>query len=82
MPRYFFHIHDGVDQADQEGVELSGPDEARAQAVKATGEALRDLGRAFWDNDVEEWRMRVADWQGNPVCVLKVTGTLQPLAPA
>ena len=43
MPRYFFHVDDGRDIPDQEGVELAGPDEARAQAVIACGEALKDL---------------------------------------
>jgi hypothetical protein len=51
MPRYFFHVHDCVDQLDTEGVELLDPREARAQAVIATGEALRDLDGALWDGD-------------------------------
>jgi len=33
MARYFFHVHDGEDRPDDEGVELPGPEEARAEAV-------------------------------------------------
>ena len=79
MPRYFFHVHDGVDQPDTEGVEFPSPEEARAQAVTATGEALRDLDGAFWDGD-REWRMTVTDWQHNTVCVVRVTGARRPPA--
>jgi hypothetical protein len=48
MPRYFFHVHDGVDQPDTEGVEFPSPEDARTEAVTAMGEALRDLDGAFW----------------------------------
>ena len=51
MPRYFFHVHDGKDIPDHDGVELSGPEEARSQAVSATGEALKDLGGEFWASE-------------------------------
>src|SRR5215204_617911 len=33
VPRYFFHVHDGEDLLDREGVELPGPVEAREQAI-------------------------------------------------
>ena len=44
VPRYFFHVHDGRDMPDDVGTVLKGPEEARALAVTAAGEALRDLG--------------------------------------
>ena len=44
MPRYFFHLKDGHEHLDRDGVELSGLDEVRTQAVIASGEALKDLG--------------------------------------
>jgi hypothetical protein len=77
VPRYFFHVHDGVDQPDNEGVEFPSAEEARAQAVTAMGEALRDLDGAFWDGD-REWRMTVNDSHGNTVCVLRVSGAYRP----
>jgi hypothetical protein len=79
LPRYFFHIRDGVDQPDLEGTELSGPDEAREMAVVATGEALKDLNGHFWEGD-GEWRMTVTDWRSTVVCVLNVSGERRPLA--
>ena len=79
MPRYFFHVHDRLDQLDTEGVELLDPQEARAQAVIATGEALRRPGRRALGRR-REWRMTVTDLRGNIVCVIRVTGARQPLA--
>jgi hypothetical protein len=72
VPRYFFHVHDGRDIPDEEGVELSGPEEARNQAVTACGEALKDLGGEFWESAI--WTMTVKDRQGNVVCELKFFG--------
>ena len=72
MPRDFFHVHDGTDIPDDDGVELSGPEEARNQAVIACGEALKDLDGAFWES--KEWTMTVKDSQGNMVCELKFFG--------
>jgi|tagenome__1003787_1003787.scaffolds.fasta_scaffold18843817_2 hypothetical protein len=72
MPRYFFHVHDGKERPDRDGIEMADPREARAQAVVACGEALRDLDGAFWKNG--EWRMQVADEKGATVCVLTFSG--------
>lgn len=47
MPRYFFHVREGRDIPDTEGTELSGPEEARKQAVTAAAEALKDLDGGF-----------------------------------
>jgi hypothetical protein len=68
MPRYFFHVRDGVDIRDNEGLELESIDEVRAAAVTASGEAIRDLGRKFWAG--EEWQMNVTDERGETVCTL------------
>src|SRR4028118_2395016 len=48
MPRYFFHVNDGVDSPDLSGTEFPGPDEARSEAVVACGETLRSLDGTFW----------------------------------
>lgn len=70
VSRYFFHIHDGSDYIDQDGVELSGLDEAREQAVVAAGEALKDLDGKFWTN--ADWRLWVTDEAGATVCSLRL----------
>ena len=72
MPRYFFHVHDGIESPDQDGLELANPTKARKQAVVACGEAVKDLGGAFWNN--REWRMQVVDETGATVCVLTLSG--------
>ena len=71
MQRYFFHVHDGQESLDEEGVEFADDDEARTQAVIAAGEALRDTGRKFWNH--AEWQMVVTDLTGARVCTLKFT---------
>jgi uncharacterized protein DUF6894 len=69
MPRYFFHVRDGKDFPDEEGVELDGPEKAREQAVIAAGSMLKDHGGRFWNNG--EWRMVVVGEDGTTVCALR-----------
>jgi hypothetical protein len=64
MPRYFFHIADGIANIDDEGIELADADAARAMAVTHAGEAIRDLGAKFWTSP--EWRIWVTDGGGRP----------------
>ena len=49
MPRYFFHLHDGVDVLDPEGTVLRGHEEAKAQAIMTAGEIVREKGKEFLD---------------------------------
>ena len=56
MPRYFFNV-DG-EPPDSEGLELPDSDAARAEAIRAAGEMLRDIDGAF---DGGEWVMRVTE---------------------
>ena len=69
IPRYFFHLRDGREFLDHEGTELSGSDEARAQAVVHSGEVLKESGAKFWKG--EEWRLWVTDDAGVTVCALR-----------
>ncbi len=71
MPRYYFHVKDCNDLPDEEGTELSGPDEARIQAVRTSGEMLRDRHRRFWGSPY--WQMHVTDVTGATVCLLRFT---------
>ena len=48
MPRYFFHVIDGVDIPDLEGTLLPGLAEARSQAIVTAGEILKSEGMRFW----------------------------------
>ena len=76
MPHYYFHVHDGRDLPDEDGIDLSGDKEARAQAVTAAAEALKDLGAMFWDHPA--WRMHVTDERGATVCDLRVSNQPGP----
>ena len=54
---------------DEDGVVLAGPDEARAEAVRASGEMLRELGGRFWNSG--QWRMWVVDESGDTICAFR-----------
>ena len=69
MPRYFFHVHDGQDLPDREGVELPGPVEAREQAIATAGEMIRQSGAVLSDGSV--WTMRVVEENGREVFTLR-----------
>jgi hypothetical protein len=71
VPRYFFHVRDGVDITDVDGTELAGLSQAREQAVVAAGEAIRDMGGRFWAGEL--WEMNVTDESGATVCALRFT---------
>jgi hypothetical protein len=70
VPRYYFHVHDSADVPDKEGVVLSGSDEARRQAVIASGEMLKDFGIRLWSHP--DWHMWVTDEAGKTICTLAV----------
>ena len=53
MPRYVFHVFDGKDLPDGEGVELPDDFAARTEAIRAA----RSQRPKFWDG--EDWMMRV-----------------------
>jgi hypothetical protein len=59
VTRYFFHVQDGRSIPDLEGTELDGLDSARVEAVRLSGEMLRDGAREFWEGAT--WYMEVHD---------------------
>lgn len=69
MPRYFFHVRDGTSTPDDIGTDLPDIYSAQALAVRTCGEILRDMGARFWDGT--EWRLEVADAQGQVLFVLR-----------
>jgi hypothetical protein len=68
MPRYFFHVIDGTDVRDEDGTELPDIYVAQTEAIRLTGEILRDMGGRFWNGT--EWRLEVSDQQGRVLFVL------------
>ena len=79
MPRYFFHVLDGKDMPDEDGVELPDRAAVRAEAIRASGQMLADMGGA-WHG--EEWQMNVADESGRVVLRLQFSATEMPDAAA
>jgi len=69
MPRYFFHVADGYSARDTEGTELPDIYAAQDQAIRTSGEMLRDMGSEFWNGT--EWTLEVTDEQGQVLFVLR-----------
>lgn len=76
MPRYFFHVQDGYSSPDLDGSELPDIYTAQAQAIRMSGEILRDMGAKFWDGT--EWNMKVADEGGQVLFLLRFSAEEQP----
>lgn len=68
MPRYFFDIKDGRDIPDLEGSEHADLNAARLEAVRYSGEVLREMPEQFWH--AEEWKMTVLDAKRAPIFLL------------
>ncbi|MEA3065939.1 MAG: hypothetical protein QOJ27_2391 [Sphingomonadales bacterium] len=78
MPRYFFHIEDGVAVHDDEGTELKDLAVAKCEAVKVAGQMICDSAGAFWDK--EEWRLTATDEDGLTLFCLHFVGVEAPAA--
>ena len=72
MPRFFFHVTDGYSVRDDEGTELPDIYAAQHQAVRTSGEILRDVGARFWDGT--EWKLEVTDERGQILLTLRFSG--------
>lgn len=79
MPRYFFDVKDGRDFPDKKGSIHAGLVAARIEAVRYSGEVLREMPDRFWN--CEEWTMTVSDAARAPLFQLKfmtISLTLRP----
>jgi hypothetical protein len=77
--RYYFHVKDGHTILDQDGEEFPDIEHVKANAVRASGEMLRDLSHYenFWVG--EPWKLWVTDGPeatGKTILELKFVGTL------
>ena len=62
VPRFFFHVQDGVCSSDTEGTLLPDLASARTEAVKLSGAMISECDGAFWSG--EPWTLTVEDDQG------------------
>lgn len=76
MPRYFFNITDGHTSLDTEGTVLPDIYTAQAEAIKTTGEILRDMGAKFWNGT--QWKLEVTDESGQALFVLRFSAEELP----
>ncbi len=78
VPRHFFHINDGTDQPDTEGIDFPDFRTAHAEAVRTCGEMIRDIDGKMPVGST--WRMDVADETGRTVLTLQFALTIPPTA--
>jgi hypothetical protein len=63
MPRFFFHVHDGISVFDDIGLELPDVAAAQAAAIELSSKILKDgPGGPLWQNF--DWRVEVTDSPG------------------
>jgi len=62
VARYFFNIYDGVTIKDTEGTEFERWEDARIEAIRLSGEVLKDHPKRLAIG--EDWRMEVTDEWG------------------
>ncbi|WP_313540308.1 DUF6894 family protein [Sphingomonas sp.] len=74
--RYFFHIRDGRDLPDDEGMNFNTLQDALRQAIESAGALIKDSADHLWPG--EEWSMTVTDAAGLVLCALQFTSTLAP----
>lgn len=78
MARFFYHLRDGGEHPDLEGVDLPNLHEARVVALKHAGEILQKSaqGGPF----AKEWTMTVVDERGLSLYVLDFNLSEAPAA--
>ena len=62
MPRFFFHVHDGANYPDKEGVELATWAEAQREAIRFAGTVIADSAKTIRLG--EDWSMTVTNEVG------------------
>ena len=62
VPRFHFNVYDGVNEIDREGTELPDRGEARIEAMRLSGEILKNTAHRLALG--EDWRMEVTDEKG------------------
>ena len=73
MPRYFFDVDDGTTAADDIGEELPDLDAAHLEAVRLSGEIIKDHAPQFWGG--RAWRFSVRDEADQVLFTLSFSAT-------
>lgn len=80
MQRYYFHTQTTSRSTDDEGFEFATPAAARAQAIVACGEMMRDASEGFWLS--RPWSVVVTDSTGLVLWEISVDGMASAAAPS
>lgn len=78
MPRYFFHVDDGIALRDEEGSELRDVTVAKCEAVKLAGQLICESADTFWSH--QEWKLTATNEQGLTLFCLHLLGVEAPAA--
>ena len=62
MPLYHFNVHCGDMRRESEGHEFLNLETAKREAVRLSGDMIRELGPEFWEGD--GWALEVTDEGG------------------
>ena len=76
MSLFFFNVFDGHSTADTEGTDLPNRQSARREAIRLTGDILRDAAPRLLPD--EDWRLEVTDTAGRLVLALDLFLTEAP----
>lgn len=76
MPRYFFHTRTASKVADPDGVDLADHVAARHEAIRASGELMRDGAADFWGT--RPWLVTVTDEAGLILYEIEMHGRASP----
>ena len=77
MPRFLFHVRDGIRMIDNNGKDLADLGAARLEAVRLTERLLIEYHEASWIN--EDWKIVVTDESKVVVFVLQISAIFDPL---
>ncbi|HEX8572305.1 MAG TPA: hypothetical protein VF759_06105 [Allosphingosinicella sp.] len=75
MPRFFFHLKDGVTLRDEEGMSFETVEEARLEAIRSARKIISDEPRRGKLASVD--RIEIADEGGNAVTVVTFADALR-----
>ena len=71
MPRYYFDVYPDGAELDHDGTECADIYVAQGQAIRMTGEIMRDLGQKFWGGG--EWRLELQDESRRTLFIVRLS---------
>ncbi|MDP8994433.1 MAG: hypothetical protein M3N07_05535 [Pseudomonadota bacterium] len=77
MHRFYFNIEDGASLADTEGAELPDVQAARLEAVRLTGQILKDQPELLWER--RDFEMHVTNEERLVLFTIQVLATDAPV---